>query len=110
MNAVVHCAGVVRGATRGDFESVNVSGVAALATISSEQQPPPRFLSLSSLAAREPSLSYYAASKREGERALAQTAGDMQWAVLRPPAVYGKGDKELLPPISVDASWFCSPS
>ena len=96
-NAVVHCAGAVRGANRDDFESVNVLGVAALAKISSRQKPPPRFLSLSSLAAREPGLSYYAASKREGERVLAHSAGDMKWTVLRPPAVYGKGDKELLP-------------
>jgi len=97
VSAVVHCAGAVRGATYEDFQSVNVSGVAALAKIASAQNPPPRFLSLSSLAAREPSLSRYAASKREGERALAQAAGDMKWTVLRPPAVYGKGDKELLP-------------
>lgn len=97
VHAVVHCAGAVRGATRDDFQAVNVAGVAALAKIAAAQSPPPRFLSLSSLAAREPNLSHYASSKREGERALAQAAGDMQWAVLRPPAVYGKGDKELLP-------------
>ncbi|MGB6930283.1 MAG: NAD-dependent epimerase/dehydratase family protein, partial [Syntrophobacteria bacterium] len=39
----------------------------------------------------------YAASKRQGEDTLATAAGNMNWAVLRPPAVYGPGDKELLP-------------
>ncbi len=97
VDTVIHCAGAVRGASRDAFDSVNVSGVAALASIAATQKPRPRFLSLSSLAAREPSLSYYAASKREGERALARSAGDMKWMVLRPPAVYGKGDKELRP-------------
>ena len=57
----------------------------------------PRFLLISSLAAREPHLSPYAASKRHGEDTLATAAGDMNWAVLRPSAVYGPGDKELLP-------------
>ena len=62
-----------------------------------EQHPTPRFLLISSLAAREPHLSPYAASKRQGEEELAAGAGEMQWAVLRPPVVYGPGDKELLP-------------
>ena len=62
-----------------------------------EQQHLPRFISISSLAAREPHLSPYAESKKKGEEILAKRAGDRPWAVLRPPAVYGPGDKELLP-------------
>jgi nucleoside-diphosphate-sugar epimerase len=58
---------------------------------------PPRFVSLSSLAAREPQLSPYAASKKAGEEALASTASQMPWLALRPPAVYGPGDREMLP-------------
>ncbi len=95
--AVVHCAGVVRGAEESRFQAVNASGVARLAQISGEQAPRPRFLLMSSLAAREPSLSHYAASKRQGERALAEAAESMSWTVLRPPAVYGPGDREMLP-------------
>jgi nucleoside-diphosphate-sugar epimerase len=57
----------------------------------------PRFLSLSSLAARAPELSHYASSKRQGELTLAAMAEDMEWVALRPPAVYGPGDRELLP-------------
>jgi nucleoside-diphosphate-sugar epimerase len=52
---------------------------------------------MSSLAAREPGLSDYAASKRQGELALSRAAGEMEWTALRPPAVYGPGDREILP-------------
>jgi nucleoside-diphosphate-sugar epimerase len=95
--AVVHCAGAVRGATAADFNAINVDGVKALLRAALSQSPRPRFLSLSSLAARAPQLSYYAASKRQGEQALAHMAEDMEWVALRPPAVYGPRDKELLP-------------
>ena len=95
--AVVHCAGAVRGASQAQFYGVNVDGVASLVQAVREQHQMPRFLLISSLAAREPNLSPYAASKRHGEDTLAAAAGEMNWAVLRPPAVYGPGDKELLP-------------
>lgn len=95
--AVVHCAGAVRGIDRSDFDPVNAIGVANLADIAAAQPGPPRFVSLSSLAAREPQLSPYAASKRAGEQALAAAAGTMPWLALRPPAVYGPGDREMLP-------------
>lgn len=95
--AVVHCAGAVRGATAADFNAVNVTGLERLVRAALMLSPRPRFLLLSSLAARAPELSYYAASKREGELALAAMAEDMEWVALRPPAVYGPGDKEMLP-------------
>jgi nucleoside-diphosphate-sugar epimerase len=94
---VVHCAGAVRGATAADFNAVNVDGLERLVRAVLCLSPRPRFLSLSSLAARAPELSYYAASKRQGELALAAMAEDMEWVALRPPAVYGPGDKEMLP-------------
>ena len=96
-DAVVHCAGAVRGATQAHFDRLNVDGAARLVRAAVEQHPVPRFLLISSLAAREPGLSYYAASKRKAETVLADQAGSMPWAVLRPPAVYGPGDKEMLP-------------
>jgi nucleoside-diphosphate-sugar epimerase len=94
---VVHCAGAVRGATQAHFDRLNVDGVARLVRAAVEQHPLPRFLLISSLAAREPGLSHYAGSKRRAETVLADQAGDMSWVVLRPPAVYGPGDKEMLP-------------
>lgn len=95
--AVVHCAGVIRGTSAVDFRKVNVEGVARLADAARKARPRPRVLLISSLAAREPQLSHYAASKRAGEEALRSAAGDMAWTALRPPAVYGPGDRETLP-------------
>jgi len=97
VEAVVHCAGAVRGATEDHFKRINVDGVARLVYAAARQHPLPRFLLISSLAAREPELSFYASSKRQGEAVLAAQAGQMQWAAFRPPAVYGPGDKEMLP-------------
>jgi nucleoside-diphosphate-sugar epimerase len=95
--AVVHCAGAVRGATAADFNAVNVDGLERLVRAALSLSPRPRFLSLSSLAARAPELSHYASSKHQGEVALAAMAEDMEWFALRPPAVYGPGDTEMLP-------------
>jgi nucleoside-diphosphate-sugar epimerase len=97
VTAVVHCAGAVRGASAADFNRVNADGVARLVQAARESLPLPRFLLISSLAAREPQLSHYAASKRGGEHALRSWAAGMIWTVLRPPAVYGPGDRETLP-------------
>lgn len=97
VDAVVHCAGAVRGAGLVNFERINVDGVARLVLAARAQHPKPRFFLISSLAAREPHLSHYAASKRKGEEALALNAGSMPWVILRPSAVYGPGDLELLP-------------
>jgi nucleoside-diphosphate-sugar epimerase len=96
-DAIVHCAGAVRGSVQNDFDRVNVDGVARLVQAAAGQNPTPRFLLLSSLAAREPQLSHYAASKLKGEKALASYSKDMFWGVLRPPAVYGPGDREMRP-------------
>ena len=97
VDTIVHCAGTVRGATRAQFNHVNVNGVAQLVQAATEQHPAPRFLLMSSLAAREPQLSPYAASKRLAEEVLAAESVKMPWTVFRPCAVYGPGDRELLP-------------
>jgi nucleoside-diphosphate-sugar epimerase len=95
--AVVHCAGSIRGARRSDFDRVNEDGVRDIALAASRAPTCQRFLLLSSLAAREPHLSDYAGSKWRGERALEANAGQLRWDALRPPAVYGPGDREMLP-------------
>jgi nucleoside-diphosphate-sugar epimerase len=51
---------------------------------------------MSSLAARAPSVSPYAASKAAGEDALEAGRGEGSAAVLRPGAVYGPGDRAAL--------------
>jgi 2-alkyl-3-oxoalkanoate reductase len=94
---VVHCAGAVRGARSCDFDRVNEKGVLHTVEAANREAACRRFVLFSSLAAREPQLSDYAASKRRGERALQANAEGLDWVVLRPPAVYGPGDREMLP-------------
>ena len=96
-DAVVHCAGAVRGSTPAQFNRTNVDGVTRLVQAANAEPKPPRFLLISSLAAREPHLSPYAASKRHGEKVLIETFHKLSWTVFRPSAVYGPGDRELLP-------------
>tara|TARA_B100000686_G_scaffold301790_1_gene337386 strand:+ start:902 stop:1816 length:915 start_codon:yes stop_codon:yes gene_type:complete len=95
--AVVHCAGVVRGSSFKDFTYNNVDGTNNLVHVSLQQVPPPKFLFVSSLAAREPSLSWYAKSKYLAEQIVSDNSGIMPWTIFRPTAVYGPGDKELSP-------------
>ncbi|HKL45051.1 MAG TPA: NAD-dependent epimerase/dehydratase family protein [Roseovarius sp.] len=97
--AIIHVAGRVRGRDDADFMPVNAEGVARVAQAARETPSVTRFVLISSLAAREPDLSPYAASKRAGEARLADVAegSDLRCAVLRPPAIYGPGDTELLP-------------
>lgn len=96
-DAVVHCAGAVRGANPAAFNRVNVDGTACLVHNAAELAGNAKILLLSSLAAREPRLSLYAASKLAAEEVLRQQGGDFFWGIFRPAAVYGPGDRELLP-------------
>ena len=92
-DAVIHVAGVISGQNAEIFEKGNVEGTLAMlaaATAGGVQ----RFVHVSSLAAREPKLSLYGASKERAE-ALVHGSG-LDWAIVRPPAVYGPGDKETL--------------
>lgn len=59
---------------------MNVEGVARLVQAARELHPLPRFLLISSLAAREPQLSDYGASKRGGEGVLRSGAFGIMWA------------------------------
>jgi nucleoside-diphosphate-sugar epimerase len=93
-DAVIHCAGAVRGARPADFDTINVDGTRHLVDAAARANVE-RLLLISSLSAREPELSMYANSKRRGEGAL--VGCDLRWTIIRPPAVYGPGDKELTP-------------
>ena len=89
-DAVVHAAGLIKARRSAEFDAVNRDGTARLSALA----PDVPFLLLSSLAAREPQLSSYAASKRAAEEAIARRSG--AWLALRAPAVYGPGDRETL--------------
>ena len=95
-NAVVHCAGKTSACSRAEFDAVNVVGTRAVLA-AARAAGVARFVHVSSLAAREPELSDYAASKRAGEELVVRQDETMSWIVLRPPAVYGPGDRATLP-------------
>jgi len=95
-SAVVHCAGIVRGFTEEQFIHANVDGTANLLNTCSSVAPSARFLLISSLAAREPHLSWYARSKRLAEEKV-QQQGNLAWTIFRPTAIYGPGDREMKP-------------
>ena len=96
--AVIHCAGALSSSGETLF-AVNVEGTRRLAEAARDAGVP-RFVHVSSVAAREPGLSDYANSKRQGEKALTTTLDAARWVILRPPAVYGPGDKSTLPLMS----------
>ncbi len=93
---VVHCAATVRGDSFSKFEHINVEGTRNLLYAITEQDKWPRFLLISSLAARNPELSWYAGSKYLCEQLLTGYSGLLS-TIFRPTAVYGPGDKELKP-------------
>jgi len=95
-DAIVHLAGAIKGRNRNDFMAANAEGTAALAAAWRAHAPDARLIYLSSMAAREPGLSHYAASKHAAEERLASIAAGADWSILRPAAVYGPGDRETL--------------
>jgi len=95
-SAVIYCAGSVRGRNFADFTTANIKGVKAMLGALEQLPDAPPLLLLSSLAASRPQLSDYARSKYEGEQLL-KAKPLLPWTILRPPAVYGPGDREMLP-------------
>jgi nucleoside-diphosphate-sugar epimerase len=94
-DVVLHLAGLIKARREAEFFAVNRDGVAnLLAAIDPPSKP--RFILLSSLVAREPQISPYAASKRAGEEVLRNTPHGLPWLALRAPVVYGPGDRETL--------------
>lgn len=92
-DAALHIAGVVNAPDAAGFQAGNVAGTQAVldAVIAAGGQ---RFLCVSSLAAREPDLSDYGRSKYAAEELVRASALD--WTIIRPPAIYGPRDTELL--------------
>lgn len=92
-DVVIHNAGLVKARSRAAFDAVNVAGARRVALAAAKT---PHVVFISSLTAREPHLSHYSASKRAGEAAMADLLGE-RLTVARPCAIYGPGDRELLP-------------
>ncbi|MDQ7247965.1 NAD-dependent epimerase/dehydratase family protein [Dongia sedimenti] len=108
VDVVIHVAGVIKARHAAVFHKVNVEGTRHLATALSNASPDLRVIHVSSLAAREPSLSPYCASKRGGEEAIQALANPARLTILRPPAVYGPGDTEIYPMFKAAALGICA--
>lgn len=92
-HAVLHIAGVTNTPDLTDFEKANVAGTAAVLA-SASTAGVGRFVFVSSLAAREPRLSAYGASKERAEQLVRECGLD--WTIIRPPGVYGPRDDDYL--------------
>lgn len=90
---VLHIAGVVNAPDRAGFEAGNATGTMRLID-AMRRSHVRRLVHVSSLAAREPALSHYGWSKELAERHV--MASGLDWTIVRPPAIYGPGDKEML--------------
>lgn len=89
VNAVLHVAALTTAPDAAAFTAANVTGTADLLAAAAAAKVK-RFIFVSSLAAREPALSAYGASKAEAEKLVASSGLD--WTVVRPPGVYGPRD------------------
>ena len=106
--AVVHLAGVVRAARAADFDHTNRVGCENLVRAVQQHAPQARLVHVSSLAAAGPSddplgrrpedppnpSSTYGRSKLAGEAAVRKHGGSL--VILRPPAIYGPRDTDVL--------------
>jgi nucleoside-diphosphate-sugar epimerase len=95
-DTAIHIAGAIAAPSRDAFFETNEAGTRN-AIAAAARAGVKRFVHISSLAAREPQLGGYGASKRAGEAALEPFGDKLSIAVIRPPAVYGPGDTATLP-------------
>ncbi|MFT8451516.1 MAG: NAD(P)-dependent oxidoreductase [Zymomonas mobilis] len=91
--AVIHMAGAVKAENREAFAHINLTGTEKLLA-ATKAAGIKRFIHVSSLAAREAELSDYGWSKAQSEEKVRSSGLD--WTIIRPPAVYGSGDQEML--------------
>jgi dihydroflavonol-4-reductase len=122
-DVVVHCAGLTKAVRPDDYFRVNEKGVGLLTSLA-RRAGVERFVLCSSQAASGPAadgvasresdtprpITDYGRSKLAGEEELRRTAGEMQWIILRPPAVLGPRDEQFLPLFKAAARWGISPS
>lgn len=116
---VFHLAGLVRALRPGDFTRVNVGGVETVAAACAACAIPPVLVVVSSLAAAGPCaagqmrveedipapISNYGRSKLAGEQVAARYAGAVPISIVRPPIVFGPGDRGVLEIFRPIARW-----
>jgi nucleoside-diphosphate-sugar epimerase len=108
-SAVIYCAGSVRGRRIEDFRYANIDGVRSIVDAMNQVGSEVPLLLLSSLAASRPGVSDYANSKYLGEQEVKNHA-DFPWTIFRPPAVYGPGDREMLPILKLARKGLVTPT
>ena len=111
VDAIIHCAGVVKAKTWDDFLRVNARGAVDLAQAAVAHAPGlTRFVHVSTAGVMGPGkkgephkpdgptnpVTQYSRSKLEGEEALRKMASELPLTVIRPPAIYGPRDQEIL--------------
>ena len=110
VDVVYHLAGVIMALKQETFFRVNVEGTRNLMRACAACPTPPKVVMVSSLAAagpqmgdelrREEQLSHpvsnYGRSKRQAEIAALEFAGQTPLSIVRPPIVFGEGDKQFL--------------
>jgi nucleoside-diphosphate-sugar epimerase len=117
VDVVVHAAGITRARRPEDYYLVNAEGTRRIAT-AALRAGVRRFVLISSLAARGPDgpatgdhpESDYGRSKLKAETHLLAVGGRMEAVLLRPAAVYGPRDTDLLPLFRLaNAGWLPVP-
>jgi nucleoside-diphosphate-sugar epimerase len=93
VDAVIHVAGLTNTPDPAEFEVANVTGTIAVIT-AMRAGGAKRLVFVSSLSARKPELSAYGASKARAEQVV--EASGLDWTIVRPPAVYGPRDIDML--------------
>lgn len=108
VDRVFHLASAVATRSLKESRSINVDGTRNLARAAAARITPPVFLYVSSLAAAGPNsspatedgpcapVSRYGQTKLEAERALQELSDRLPVTVVRPPCVFGPGDRNLL--------------
>jgi nucleoside-diphosphate-sugar epimerase len=104
-DVVIHAAGLVKALRRDEFMRVNRDGTARLAEAVARTPGGARLVLISSLAARSPTVSAYAESKRAGEDAIAARLCERRRVILRPAAIYGPGDREGAAMLRLASGW-----
>jgi nucleoside-diphosphate-sugar epimerase len=112
VSGVIHVAGLVKARSADEFMRVNRGGTEHLLDAALDNRATiKRFVLVSSLAALRPSdasgnpvpedaeprpVTDYGKSKLAAERAALARKGDLSLVILRPPAIYGPRDREIL--------------
>ena len=116
---VLHLAGLTKALRTDDFTRVNTGGVKSVAGACADRANPPVLVVVSSLAAAGPCavgrprleadsptpVSAYGRSKLAGEEAAAKYAAGVPISIVRPPIVFGPGDRGVLEMFRPIARW-----